>query len=128
MAATINQFPVVPYANFFRYSVAVYLTDADATVHPDATGSTVYIIPPNTLTAARTLTVDDTGPTTTQVAQFIRYDTSAHNYVIQRSTGPTTLWTTTVSAFAASGIYPLYQAYYTGGIWQVNSLYYVQQT
>ena len=123
MAATINTFPVVPYANFYRPLIGTLLTDADATIDPQTDKIGMYVLPAGTLTANRVLTVANAGGTSTQLVVIIRFDLSAFTYTI-RNSAPTTLYTSP----ASPGVPIEYAIYYTGGVWVANYFQYQQTT
>ena len=121
--ADINIFPVVPYRDFYRLKIGAYLGDASVTIDPNVDKCSVYIMPVNTMTTNRTVTVNNTGGTQTQVVQILRLDRTANILTINNST-PTLMFTSAASPTADV----LYQLYFTGGIWTANSIYFAQST
>ncbi len=70
-----------------------FLTDADVTRHPASDGRSEYVLPPETLTAARVFTIGLTGsPQHRSVIRIVRQDKQAFTYTVKDDAG-TTLYT-----------------------------------
>lgn len=107
---------------FIRSAAKVpLLGDADATLDPAADKCSLYIIPPNTLTAPRVYTWANAGQETTHVVTIVRLDLSAHDATFRNST-PTVLYNGTNNLTKPKQ----FQIYFTAGAWVANTLSWAQ--
>lgn len=108
-------------ADIMSYARGADLGDADATLQPFTDNASLYVLPPNTLTANRTITFGNTsapGAGQNWLCTILRYDRTAFTLTIKK-TDTTTIYTDPISPtssralmfFAANGVWAVSQAW-----------------